>query len=112
MTGHGYAKNELIIWKYPSFDRACEVTGIMDLFFDQLSVFKLIKYFLPCRAGHSERILDLCQSPDGSVVVSTSADETIRLWTMFPIDPEKKKKLEKEKIKSSNVGPLARQCLR
>ncbi|GAV03173.1 hypothetical protein RvY_13639 [Ramazzottius varieornatus] len=86
VTGHGYAKNELILWKYPSFDRVAELTG------------------------HTERILDLCASSDNSIVVSTSADETIRLWNLFPIDLEKKKKDEREKSKGSGV--LARQCLR
>ncbi|OQV25118.1 Cell division cycle protein 20-like protein [Hypsibius exemplaris] len=87
VTGHGYSKNELILWKYPSFDRAAELTG------------------------HQERILDLCQSPDGSTVVSTSADETIRLWSMFPVDLERKKKEERDKTKAT-TGVLARQCIR
>ncbi|XP_055343591.1 cell division cycle protein 20 homolog isoform X2 [Paramacrobiotus metropolitanus] len=85
VTGHGYAKNELILWKYPSFERIAELTG------------------------HTDRILDVCLSSDGSTVVSSGADETIRLWHMFPVDLEKRKKAERDKIQPTG---LARQCLR
>ncbi|KAJ3692771.1 hypothetical protein LUZ60_011866 [Juncus effusus] len=33
--------------------------------------------------GHSERILNLSQSPDGTIVASASADESLRFWNVF-----------------------------
>ena len=33
--------------------------------------------------GHSARVLHLAKSPDGSQVVSASADETLRFWDIF-----------------------------
>lgn len=44
--------------------------------------------------GHTSRILSLIMSPKGNTIVSLSADETIRFWNCFPIDIQRKKKLE------------------
>lgn len=33
--------------------------------------------------GHSARVLHLAKSPDGTTVVSASADETLRFWQIF-----------------------------
>mgnify|MGYP001794757087 CR=1 FL=1 len=41
--------------------------------------------------GHSCRVLHLAMSPDGQTVVSAAADETLRLWKCFGVDPGKKK---------------------
>ncbi|CAL1293023.1 unnamed protein product, partial [Larinioides sclopetarius] len=67
ISGHGFANNELIIWKYPSMTKVCELTG------------------------HKSRVLNLAMSPDGTTVVSAGADETLRLWNCFAVDPTKKK---------------------
>ncbi|GFQ97760.1 cell division cycle protein 20 homolog [Trichonephila clavata] len=67
ISGHGFANNELIIWKYPSMTKVCELTG------------------------HKARVLNLALSPDGTTVVSAGADETLRLWNCFASDPKKKK---------------------
>lgn len=67
ITGHGFANNELIIWKYPTLTKIAELTG------------------------HTSRVLNLAMSPDGTTVVSAAADETLRLWNCFAFDPEKKK---------------------
>ena len=45
-------------------------------------------------SGHTSRILSLIMSPKGNPIVSLSADETIRFWNCFPIDIERKKKIE------------------
>uniref|UniRef100_A0A1B6CXB3 CDC20/Fizzy WD40 domain-containing protein n=3 Tax=Clastoptera arizonana TaxID=38151 RepID=A0A1B6CXB3_9HEMI len=67
VSGHGYANNQLIIWKYPSLTKTAELTG------------------------HTARVLHLSMSPDGSTVLSAGADETLRLWKCFLPDPTKKK---------------------
>ncbi|VDN60585.1 unnamed protein product [Dracunculus medinensis] len=59
ITGHGYPRNDLKIWKYPS------MTCVQTL------------------TGHTERVLNLCRSPCGQYVISASGDETLRLWWCF-----------------------------
>ena len=54
VSSHGYANHEIIIWKFPSMERSAELLG------------------------HSERVLNLSLSPDGSTVVSAGADQTLR----------------------------------
>ena len=33
--------------------------------------------------GHTSRVLHMAQSPDGSMVCSGAADETLRFWNIF-----------------------------
>ncbi len=46
VSAHGFANNEIIIWRYPSMDKVAELTG------------------------HTERVLHLALSSDGSTIVS------------------------------------------
>ncbi|GFH26173.1 WD_REPEATS_REGION domain-containing protein, partial [Haematococcus lacustris] len=57
LSSHGYSKNQLCLWKYPSL--VGELTG------------------------HQGRVLHMATSPDGSSVVSAGADETLRFWRVF-----------------------------
>mmetsp|Transcript_26126 Transcript_26126/g.75421 ORF Transcript_26126/g.75421 Transcript_26126/m.75421 type:complete len:446 (+) Transcript_26126:56-1393(+) len=67
LTAHGYSRNQLSLWRYPSLCKAAELEG------------------------HSGRLLGLAQSPDGSLVCSSSADETLRFWRVFsPVSGEKR----------------------
>ncbi|KAJ1457670.1 WD40-repeat-containing domain protein [Pelagophyceae sp. CCMP2097] len=59
LSGHGYAENQLSLWKYPSMAR------VKDL------------------KGHTGRVLALCTSPDGTTCLSAGADETLRFWECF-----------------------------
>ncbi|OTF69284.1 WD domain containing protein, partial [Euroglyphus maynei] len=68
ISSHGFANNELIIWKYPQFTRITELLG------------------------HTERVLCMAMSADGSTVVSLGADETLRFWDCFETDPKKNRK--------------------
>ncbi|KDR13902.1 cell division cycle protein 20 homolog [Zootermopsis nevadensis] len=77
ISGHGSPNNQLIIWKYPSMTKVAELTG------------------------HKKRVLQLALCPDGSTVLSAGADETLRLWKCFVLDPAKKKK----EIRDSKAAP-------
>lgn len=67
LTAHGYSRNQLSLWKYPSMVKAGDVEG------------------------HSGRILGMAQSPDDTMVCSLSADETLRFWRIFsPAASEKR----------------------
>ncbi|KAG8178686.1 hypothetical protein JTE90_011613 [Oedothorax gibbosus] len=79
ISGHGFANNELIIWKYPSMAKVCELTG------------------------HKSRVLNLAMSPDGMTVVSAGADETLQLWNCFACDPQKKKVVSTGTTKRSDI---------
>lgn len=78
ISGHGYAHNQLAIWKYPSMSKLTELHG------------------------HTARVLNMCMSPDGTTVVSAAADETLRLWNCFVVDV-KMKRAKKATDGSDNV---------
>ncbi|CAG0878956.1 unnamed protein product [Cyprideis torosa] len=67
ITGHGYSKNQLNIWKYPSMEKVTELSG------------------------HTARVLHLAKNPDGTTVASAAGDETIRLWRCWEVDPKTKR---------------------
>ena len=58
LSSHGYSRNQLSLWKYPSMAK--------------------IKDF----EGHTSRVLHMACGPTGSVV-SAAADETLRFWDVF-----------------------------
>jgi len=75
VTAHGYSRNHLSVWKHPSLVKAADLEG------------------------HEGRIVGLAQSPDGSLVCSASADETLRFWRIFsPNSSEKNSKIESVKM--------------
>ncbi|XP_038875176.1 cell division cycle 20.2, cofactor of APC complex-like [Benincasa hispida] len=78
LSSHGFAQNQLTLWKYPSMVKMGELTG------------------------HTSRVLFMAQSPDGCTVASAAADETLRLWHVFGA-PE----VAKPAPKSYNTEPFA-----
>lgn len=58
LSSHGYARNQICLWKYPSMAK--------------------IKEF----EGHTSRVLHMAVGPEGTVV-SAAADETLRFWEIF-----------------------------
>jgi cell division cycle protein 20 (cofactor of APC complex) len=65
VSGHGFSQNQLSVWKYPSLVKVADLTG------------------------HTARVLSLAQSPDGTTVLSGSADETLRFWKIFSASDKK-----------------------
>ena len=65
VSSHGFSQNQLCLWHYPTMTKLSEFTG------------------------HSSRVLHMDQSPDGSMVVSAAADETLRFWNVFGAPPRR-----------------------
>eukprot|EP01038_Epipyxis_sp_PR26KG_P007697 gene7697-10468_t len=81
LSSHGYAENQLCLWKYPSMVRVKELKG------------------------HTSRVLHLASSPDGSTVCSGAADETLRFWNIFGSEGKSKKSVNNialDSLSSSN----------
>lgn len=81
ISGHGYQNYELNIWKFPTMTKVGELRG------------------------HTLRVLGMCMSPDRSTVVSLAADETLRFWHCFPVDTQRKKKIEVS-AKKTSINPI------
>lgn len=79
VSAHGYAHNNVAIWKYPSLTRVAELNG------------------------HEDRVLSLTLSPDCSTVATVAGDETIRMWKSFEMDPVKKKAKDRLVKSTSSV---------
>jgi len=58
ISSHGFSKNQVTVWKYPTMSKVVEFTG------------------------HTSRVLHLAQSPDASMIMSASADETLKFWRL------------------------------
>ncbi|CAB9513400.1 cycle protein 20 homolog [Seminavis robusta] len=67
LSSHGFARNQLSLWKYPSMTKIKELEG------------------------HTSRVLHTAVSPDGSTVVSAASDETLRFWGGLFAAPTKSK---------------------
>ncbi|EGV61780.1 substrate-specific activator of APC-dependent proteolysis [Yamadazyma tenuis] len=59
VSTHGYSRNQIIVWKYPTMQQICQLTG------------------------HTFRVLYLSLSPDGETIVTGAGDETLRFWNVF-----------------------------
>ncbi|GEQ70071.1 hypothetical protein JCM33374_g3747 [Metschnikowia sp. JCM 33374] len=59
VSTHGFSRNQIIVWKYPSMQQVAQLTG------------------------HTYRVLYLSLSPDGETIVTGAGDETLRFWNVF-----------------------------
>jgi cell division cycle protein 20 (cofactor of APC complex) len=58
VTAHGFMENSINVWRYPTMEVIAELKG------------------------HKSRVLCMAMSPDGTTIVSGSADETLRFWKL------------------------------
>lgn len=79
LSSHGYAENQLCLWSYPSMLRLKELKA------------------------HTSRVLHLAVSPDGAMVCSGAADETLRFWNIFASSERRKGDASST---AANVGKL------
>ncbi|KAF3820303.1 hypothetical protein GH733_015812 [Mirounga leonina] len=79
ISGHGFAQNQLVIWKYPTMAKVAELKG------------------------HTARVLSLTMSPDGATVASAAADETLQLRCCFELDPARRWEREKASAAKSSL---------
>ena len=68
VSTHGYSLNQIVVWKYPEMAKVCTLTG------------------------HTYRVLYLSGSADGQTIVTGAADQTLRLWNVFPPASSKQNK--------------------
>jgi cell division cycle protein 20 (cofactor of APC complex) len=83
ISSHGFSKNQLSIWSYPTMKKVADLTG------------------------HTERVLAMAMSPDGTTVISAAGDETLRFWKCFASDGASKKK-KKEIVSNSRLSASIR----
>ena len=55
---------------------------------------------------HTERILCMCMSPNGELVASAGADETLRIWKCFDRSQLKKKSTACGNVKKTSSTNL------
>jgi cell division cycle protein 20 (cofactor of APC complex) len=77
ISSHGFSKNEISIWQYPTYEPLAELTG------------------------HSARVLHTSLSPDGNRLVSLASDETLRFWRLYNETTKPKPKKNAVDIKKS-----------
>jgi cell division cycle protein 20 (cofactor of APC complex) len=80
LSSHGFARNQLCLWKYPSMVKIKELEG------------------------HTARVLHMACSPSGGTVVSAAADETLRFWDVFA--PPSKASSKKRNATSSEMTTM------
>ncbi|XP_032891055.1 cell division cycle protein 20 homolog B [Amblyraja radiata] len=66
VTGHGFPKHQVSVWNYPTLIKSADLIG------------------------HRGRVLHLALSPDGNVVFSAAADETVCLWNCMTTSDQTK----------------------
>jgi cell division cycle protein 20 (cofactor of APC complex) len=82
LSAHGYSENQLTLWKYPTLTRVAELTG------------------------HSQRVLHMALSADGTTVCSAAADETLRFWNVWDAVGAKKKAISSRSSANSIMRTL------
>lgn len=81
VSSHGFSRNQITVWSYPTMTRQAELLG------------------------HTQRVLHMAMSPDGTTVCSASGDETLRFWKIFdgPSKSAHSKKLADASCKARQI---------
>ena len=80
VSGHGFANNEISVWKYPNMNKLAELHG------------------------HTDRVLNLALSPNETAVASIAADQTLCIWNLFPHRDSKTAAESKSKASSPSAS--------
>lgn len=62
ISAHGYSTNTITVWRYPTLQPVAHLSS------------------------HTARVLGIAISPDQRVLLSASADETLKYWCIRPLD--------------------------
>jgi len=84
ISSHGFSRNNITMWLYPTLTRAGEING------------------------HTNRVLYMCLSPDGTTIASASADETLRFWKVFDISKNMTKLKQIDENSWKSIAPALR----
>jgi len=84
LSSHGFARNQLCLWKYPTMAKVKELEG------------------------HTARVLHMACSPTTGTVVSAAADETLRFWDIFA-PPSK---ISSKRVMDSQAGAKSKKLSR
>eukprot|EP01029_Cantina_marsupialis_P013591 TRINITY_DN301247_c0_g1_i1.p1 TRINITY_DN301247_c0_g1~~TRINITY_DN301247_c0_g1_i1.p1 ORF type:complete len:427 (-),score=106.50 TRINITY_DN301247_c0_g1_i1:657-1937(-) len=76
LSSHGYSKNEISLWSYPSMIKVKEI------------------------CEHTDRVLHMALGAQGKTVCSASADQTLKFWNMFEPVAKKTQKMSTQNVLS------------
>lgn len=85
ITSHGNPTNDLSVWRTNGLKRVAQLMG------------------------HEVRPIHICLSPDSSVLISASPDETLRFWKLFEPELVKKPALKLGSAKGGDTEEMERQ---
>jgi len=75
VSSHGFAQNQLIIWKYPALTKVAELSG-------QFMSHSLIIRMKCCRLGGTDHYLNISDYVIGLFLIISNIFETVRM-TLF-----------------------------
>ena|ERR1700722_11672353 len=92
VTSHGFTQHQLILWKlgsmFPSYLEPLISKFGFPLKENEIGTkeARKIKKFIPLMSfnGHTERVIHMARDPNNNeVIVTGSADATLRFWNVF-----------------------------
>lgn len=79
VSTHGFSLNQICIWRLSERRSCCSSSATAS---SSNRPLRPINY--ATLTGHTQRVLYLAMSPDGSSMVTGAGDETLRFWNCFP----------------------------
>lgn len=73
VSTHGYSRNQLAVWRFPTLERTAELVG------------------------HTGRVISSTLSPNGDMLCTAGADETLRFWRIWPSRAEAEQRRQQER---------------